>query len=79
MFPLQNLACKELTHKQLEMHRCIISHVATDALVQKHQAIIIHNADSLFILLDLFHKKKLHSQCTPLDEITLWRELIPDY
>ena len=34
-----------LTHKQLETHGCILSIVATDALVLKHQAICIHNAD----------------------------------
>ena len=34
-----------LTHKQLEMHRCILIILATDALVLKHQAINIHNAD----------------------------------
>ena len=37
-----------LTRKQLEMHGCIISIVATDALVLKHQGISIHNADSIF-------------------------------
>ena len=31
-----------LTHKQLEMHRCIISTFAADALVLKLQAISIH-------------------------------------
>ena len=34
-----------LTHKQLEMHRCALSTVATDALVLKHQAISSHSAD----------------------------------
>ena len=34
-----------LTHKQLEMHGCIFSTVATDALVLKHQAISIYIAD----------------------------------
>ena len=28
----------ELIHKKLEMHRCILSTVATDALMLKHQA-----------------------------------------
>ena len=40
-----NSAYKGLTHKQLKMHGCIISTVATDALVLKHQAISIHSAD----------------------------------
>ena len=34
-----------LTYIQLEMHGCILSFVATDALVLKHQAISIHNTD----------------------------------
>ena len=44
-----------LTHKQLEMHGYIISIVATDALVLKHQAINIYNADYISIVLDQFH------------------------
>ena len=35
----------KLTLKHREMHGCVVSTVATDALVLKHQAIIIHNAD----------------------------------
>ena len=34
-----------LTHKQLETHGCILSTVATDALVLKHQAISIRSVD----------------------------------
>ena len=34
-----------LTHEQSETHGCILSTVATDALVLEHQAISIHNAD----------------------------------
>ena len=34
-----------LTHKQLEMYGCILSTVATDALVLKHQVISSHSAD----------------------------------
>ena len=34
-----------LTHRQQEMHRCILSTVATDALVSKHQGISTHSAD----------------------------------
>ena len=36
---------ERFTHKQLEMHRCILGTVVTDALVLKHQAISIHSAD----------------------------------
>ena len=34
-----------LTLKHREMHGCVVSTVDTDALVLKHQAISIHNAD----------------------------------
>ena len=32
----------------------------TDALVLKHQAISIHSADNIFIVLDQFHTKMIH-------------------
>ena len=35
----------ELTLKHRETHGCVVSTVATDALVLKHQAISIHNAE----------------------------------
>ena len=35
----------QLTPKHRETHGCVVSTVATDALVLKHQAIRIHNAD----------------------------------
>ena len=47
-----------LTLKHRETHVCVVSTVATDALVLKHQAISIHNADLTFILFDQFHIKK---------------------
>ena len=34
-----------LTLKHQQTHGCVVSNVATDALVLKHQAISIHNAD----------------------------------
>ena len=34
-----------LTPKHRETHGCVVSTVATDALVLQHQAISIHNAD----------------------------------
>ena len=37
-----------LTHKQLELHGCVLSTVVTDALMLKHQAISIHSADLIF-------------------------------
>ena len=33
------------TYKPLEMYGCVLSTVATDALVPKHQAISTHSAD----------------------------------
>ena len=35
----------ELTHKQLETHRCVPCTVAIDIVVLKHQAISTHSAD----------------------------------
>ena len=46
-------------HKQLEMHGFLLSTVATDVLLLKHQAINIHCADQLFIVLDQFHTEIL--------------------
>ena len=45
-----------LTHKQLELHGCILSTVATDGLALKHQAISIHSADWIFIVFHRFHE-----------------------
>ena len=59
---MASLGHSKLTHKQLEMHWCIISTVATDTLVLKHQAISIHNAEQVIIVLDQFHMKILHLQ-----------------
>ena len=42
---LKNYWKLHLTPKQLETHGCILSTVATDAQVLKHQAISTHNAD----------------------------------
>ena len=44
--PINNKsALVHLTLKHWETHECVVSTVATDALVLKHQAISIHNAD----------------------------------
>ena len=40
---------------QMEMHGHVLSNVAADAPMLKHQAISICNADKLFIVLDQFH------------------------
>ena len=55
---------KELTFKHRETHGCVVSTVDTDALVLKHQAISIHNADLTFIVLDQFHMKILRIRWT---------------
>ena len=47
-----------LTHKQLEMP-CILSIVATDALVLKHHANRTHGVDQIFSVMDLFHSEML--------------------
>ena len=44
MMSLLKLAI-DLTPKNRETHGCVVSTVATDALVLKHQTISIHNAD----------------------------------
>ena len=43
-----SLCLNELTHRQLEMHGCVISVVATDALALKRQVISNHTANSTF-------------------------------
>ena len=40
-----SLGPNKLTYNYLENHGCVFSTAATDALVLKHQAISIHNAD----------------------------------
>ena len=45
---------KILTHKQLEINGFVLSTVATDALVLKHQGISIHSADQISIPRDQF-------------------------
>ena len=59
-----------LTHKQLEMHGCQLSTAATDALVLKNQAISIHSAEWILIVLGKFHIEIL-----PLYRITLENEI----
>ena len=57
--------CKHqwLTLKHQEMHGCVVSTVATDALVLKHQAISILNAEYTFIVLDQFSKAIEYYTC----------------
>ena len=54
------IVLQALTHKQLKTHWCVLSTVATDTLVLRHQAISIHSADQVFIVLDQLHTKILH-------------------
>ena len=46
-----------LTLKHRETNGCVVSTMATDALVLKHQVISIHNADCTFIVLEQFYIK----------------------
>ena len=48
-----------LTHTQLEIHGCVISSVATAALVLKHQATSSYTIDEIVIVLDLFQTKNI--------------------
>ena len=49
-----------LTLKYRETHGCVVSTVAIDALVLKHQVISVLSADQTFIVLDQFYIKILH-------------------
>ena len=49
-----------LTHKLLDPHGCVLSTVATDALVLKHQAISSQSADQIYTVLDQFQTKIFH-------------------
>ena len=68
-FDMTQLACchgyhisipHTLTHKQLETLGFVLSTVATEALVLKHQAISIHSSDQILIALEQFHTEILH-------------------
>ena len=68
------------TLKHREPHGSVITTVATDALVLKHQAITIHNADLTFIVLDRFHIKILHIRWTASEnEITFWKKMTQSF
>ena len=63
------LCLNMLTLKHRETHGCVVSTVATDALVLNHQAISIH------IILDQFHIKIFHIRRTASEnEITFWKK-----
>ena len=71
---------KPLTLKHWETYGCVVSTVATDALVLKHQAISIHNVDYTFIVLDQFHIKLLHIRWTASEnEITFWKKMTQSF
>ena len=55
------------------MHGCLLSTVATDALVLKHQTISIHSADKTFIVLDKFYII-LHSEQHQENNTTFWKQ-----
>ena len=65
-----------LTPKLLEKYGYVLSTVATDALVLKHQAISIHIADQLSNALDQFQTKILRLQWITLkNAIKFWKKL----
>ena len=58
-----SLGHNELTHKHLETNKCVLSTVATDALVLKHQTISIPSADQICIEFHMFRNKHyIHSK-----------------
>ena len=63
-----------LTLKRPEIHGYVVSTVATDALVLKHQAISIHNADKTFIVLGKFHIKRSHLCYTTLENNIIFKK-----
>ena len=67
-----------LTQEKLGMHGRIFSTVATDALVLKHQAISIHSADLIFIVLDRFQTEisKLYGTIV---KIVRFKKKIPNW
>ena len=62
-----------LTLKHWEMHRCVVSTEATDALVLKHQAISIHNAYLTFIVLNQFHIQNIVHK---VNSIRKWNHIL---
>ena len=63
------------THKQLETHGCVLSTLAIEALVLIHQAIGIHSAEEILIVLDQFHTEILHLWGpTSENKITFWKK-----
>ena len=69
-----------LTLKHRETHGYIVSTVATDALVLKHQAISIHNAEWTFIVIDQFDIKVSHLWWTTLrNKITVLKKITQSF
>ena len=63
------------THNELETHGFVISTLANDVLVPKHQDISTHSADLVFILPPNIHTKKLYLLWTIVEtKITFWKK-----
>ena len=78
LIPTTLLKIQGLTHKQLEIHGCLLSTVATDALVLKHQGISIQSAEWIFIVLNKFHADMLYLMRRILwNEIKFWKRCSP--
>ena len=67
----------ELTHEYEETHGCILSTVATDALVLKHQTISTHSSYQICIVFDHFHRKILHLKQTTLEKEIIYLKKNP--
>ena len=57
----------KLTNKHLETYMCVLSIGAIDALVLKNQAVSIHTADWISIVLDPYNTEVLHLLRTKLE------------
>ena len=62
----------------LDIHGCVFSTVAADALVLKYRAVSIHSADKVFIVLGQFPMEILHSLWITLENETTFWENDPD-
>ena len=58
-----------LTHKRLQIHGCLLSTEATDALVLKHQAISTYRADGTFIALNQIYTEIVQLQGTTWEKL----------
>ena len=77
--PSLTLLDNSLTLQHRETHGCKVNTMVTDALVLKHQAISIYNADLTFIVLDHFHIKISHLWWTTLRNLITFLKKWPSH